>query len=55
MALRMKTILQNKCDSSQKSLLNLSMGQENSDKLFRSQCLAFNKEGLGFNSDDRKT
>ena len=49
-----KIILQNKCDSSHKSLLKLAKGRKNVDKLLGSQCVFFNKEGLEFKSYDQK-
>ena len=50
----MKIVSENKCNDSLKSLLKLTKGEENLDKLLESQCVSFNKEGLGFQSNDKK-
>jgi len=41
-----KILLQNKYYDSYKSLLKLTKGSENVDKLLGSQCVFFNKEGF---------
>jgi len=54
MTLTMRLFLQNKCDDSHEFVLKCTKGQRNLDKLLGSQCMSFNKEGLRFNSDNKK-
>ena len=49
-----KIVFRNKFDNFHKSLLKLTKGQENLEKLLGSHCASFNKEGLGFNQIIRK-
>ena len=49
-----KNKLQSKCDDIQKLVLKFSKGQDNLDKLLGSQKMSFNKEGIEYNSFNKK-